>query len=76
MGRFADALGRTSCLSGDRDALTLFGVPSMGRFADALARAFGDRDALALYGVKSMGGYADDIGPAGNADCLLGKDEA
>ena len=48
----------------------------MGRYADALARAFGDRDALALYGVKSMGGYADDIGPAGNADCLLGKDEA
>jgi hypothetical protein len=34
MSGYADALPRTSWLSGDRDALTLFGVPSMGAYTD------------------------------------------
>jgi len=34
MGGYADALPRTSWLSGDRDALTLFGVPSMSAYTD------------------------------------------
>ena len=34
MGGLADALPRTFWLSGDRDALTLFGVPSMSAYTD------------------------------------------
>jgi hypothetical protein len=73
MSAYADALDRTSWLSGDRDAFALFGVPSMSGYADALPRTSwlsGDRDALTLFGVPSMGAYTD-------LGCLLlGKDEA
>ena len=37
MGGYADALGRAF---GDRDALTLFGVPTMGGYADDIGPAF------------------------------------